>query len=74
VAEISEAATDIDEYLFIDTHITQIFRLMPSDDMLRRIIECAIRATSKVKNCVDSPVGMTYDVSRYVFTIVLFHI
>jgi hypothetical protein len=45
VAELSEAAIDIDEYLFIDTHITHIFCVVPSDDMLACMTKRAIRAT-----------------------------
>jgi hypothetical protein len=45
VAELSEAWIHSDEYIFMDPRFTQILCIVLSEDMLRCIMERAIRAT-----------------------------
>jgi hypothetical protein len=56
VAELPEVRIHSDKYLFMNPYHSQILRIVPSDHMLRCIIERAIRATRRVKNCVYSSV------------------
>jgi hypothetical protein len=72
VAELSDARINSDEYLFLNPHLTQIRRIVLSDDMPRCVIERAIRAIGTVKNCVYSSVQLIYDVESYVLKLVCF--
>jgi hypothetical protein len=61
VADRSESPIQSDEYLFMDSHLTQILSMVLSNDMERCLIERAIRATSRIKNYVYSSMQVTYD-------------
>jgi hypothetical protein len=73
VAELSEARIHSDESLFINPHFAQIPRIVLSNNMLRCIIERAIRATIRIKNCVQFNVTDIWCL-KICFKIVLFHI
>jgi hypothetical protein len=72
VAVLSEARIHSNKYPFMTLHSTQTLRIMLSEDMLRCIIERAIRPTSTVKNCMYNSVQLTYDVERCVLELVCF--
>jgi hypothetical protein len=56
----------------MNTHLTQILRIVLSEDMLKCIIERAIRATSRGRPCIYNSVQLTYNVERHVLKLVCF--
>jgi hypothetical protein len=71
-AAISEYMMPIEGDIFIDMHLTQIFRIVLSGDKLGCIVERDHRVLNKLYNSVSSSMQMQYDVFQYVLKVFYF--